>query len=106
MGFTEILVKNGETLSFKQHSANNGLNNLPEIEIIETSTGYKLSFEDTNKGDEDFNDLVIDITSSTVPTNEGNINMASLQTKSSHAILDLSGIGNAGATVELTLTSA
>ncbi len=105
MGYTEIFVKADEILTFKQHSTDNALNEAPRIQFVETEDGFRIMLEDTSGLDDDHNDLVIDVTSSTSPTSINNVQMASMQSKSSHAILDLSSIDVSGAKVELSLTS-
>ena len=103
-GNVELYIKSGEEISFSQFSNNNEINHDPMLNIKQSSSVVTVSLED-NGSDLDFNDLVVDIHSSLLPSSRHNISTARLQQSSHDAILDFSWIPNEGTKVELEVSS-
>jgi len=104
LGFLEIFVAAGETISFSQHSHESYISESPSLLITATEFGHSLAFNDNNS-DNDFNDLTVEITSSLEPQQPENILLASQQISSASAIYDFTSIPYSGLTVELSINS-
>ena len=104
LGFTEIFVAAGETISFSQHSNASNFNDLPSLPISTKDSGYSLALNDNNT-DDDFNDLAIDISSSLSPFHPDNYALASQQISSAAAVYDFSSISDSGLSIELSINS-
>ena len=100
----KTFVAAGETISFSQHSNASNFNDLPSLLISTKDSGYSLALNDNNT-DDDFNDLVIDISSSLSPFHPDNYALASQQISSAAAVYDFSSISDSGLSIELSINS-
>ena len=104
LGFVEIFVATGETISFSQHSNLADINDSPSLRVSPEDFGYSLALNDNNK-DDDFDDLTIEITSSFSALHPEQTALASQQISSSAAIYDFSSIPDSGLSVRLSINS-
>ena len=104
-GKQAIFIPEGSTISFHQHSNNQAVNSAPLITITEQSDGsFKLMLND-GVYDSDNDDLIIDISASTIPINPESAALAAKQKGINNTIIDLSTISDSGQTLKLTLKS-
>ena len=104
LGFVELFVAAGETITFSQHSNLANTNTNPSLRTTSSDAGYILALND-NSADNDFNDLMIEVTSSLNPIQPESIPLASQQSSSAAAIYDFTSITPSGLAIELTITS-
>jgi hypothetical protein len=102
LGSKEIYLEAGQELRFTQSSGNQ-TNSTPRIRLSSENGGFRLSLEDGGGNIVDFNDLVIQITSSLTAQAPNAIVMARLQHNSSDAILDLTAIPAAGTKLNFSI---
>jgi len=103
LGSKEIYLAAGQELRFAQSSRNNALDTTPDIRLVADNGGFRLRLDDNGSSDRDYNDLELRITSSLTASNPNAIAMARHQRDSSDAILDLTSIPAAGATLDLSI---
>ena len=104
LGFVEIFVATGETISFSQHSNLEDFNDSPSLRVNPEDFGYTLALNDNSK-DDDFDDLTIEITSSKSSLHPNKTALASQQTSSSAAVYDFSSIPDSRLSVRLSIKS-
>ena len=104
LGFVELFVVTGETITFSQHSNLANTNTTPSLRTTASDAGYILALND-NSVDNDFNDLIIEVTSSLNPVQAENIPLTRQQTSNAAAIYDFSSITSSGLAIELTVAS-
>jgi hypothetical protein len=102
LGRKEIYLAAGQELRFAQSSRNNPTNTTPDIRLVAENGGFRLRLNDS-QADQDYDDLVLRITSSLSASDPNAITMARLQRDSDDAILDLTGIPTAGATLSISI---
>ena len=104
LGFVELFAVAGETITFSQHSNLANTNTTPSLRTTASDAGYILALND-NSVDNDFNDLIIEVTSSLNPVQAENIPLTRQQTSNAAAIYDFSSITSSGLAIELTVAS-
>ena len=96
LGSKEIYLEAGQELRFIQSSGNQNDKINPNIRLSSVNGGFRLLLDDGGAGISDFNDLVLNITSSLTAQDPNAIVMARLQRNSSDALLDLTTIPATG----------
>ena len=105
LGTHSIHIKGGTRLSMHQSSNNFALKKSPDLIIVDNNDGtFKLKLND-HSNDSDYNDLIIDITTSSDSPDLASTALATEQTGIHDSILDLSSIPAAGETLQLTINS-
>ena len=103
LGSKEIYLEAGQELRFTQSSGNQNDNINPNIRLSSVNGGFRLLLDDGGADDGDFNDLVLNITSSLTAQDPNAIVMARLQRNSSDALLDLTTIPAAGTKLNFSI---
>lgn len=103
LGSKEIYLSAGQELRFAQSSRNNALDTTPDIRLMADNGGFRLRLDDNGESDRNYNDLELRITSSLTASDPNAVAMARLQRDSSDAILDLTGLPAAGATLNISI---
>ncbi|MEY4800848.1 MAG: hypothetical protein RLZZ213_1295, partial [Cyanobacteriota bacterium] len=103
LGSKEIYLEAGQELRFTQSSGNQNDNIDPNIRLSSVNGGFRLLLDDGGADDGDFNDLVLNITSSLTAQDPNAIVMARLQRNSSDALLDLTTIPAAGTKLNFSI---
>ena len=106
LGRTRIFLEAGQELRFDLFSRNN--TDLPgNLQITAQGEGLRLTLEDGGSSDNDFNDLVIDITGSLTVINSdiNNLRFALEQRSSDDALMDLTSIAGSSLTLNLEVTT-
>ena len=103
LGSKEIYLEAGQELRFTQSSGNENNNINPNIRLSSVNGGFSLLLEDGGGNDSDFNDLVLQISSSLIAQDSNNIVMARLQLDSSEALLNLSTIPATGTKLNFSI---
>ena len=107
LGSKQLFLAIGETLRFQQNSNDNPINSDPALRITKTGERYRVALDDSGNGgigaNADFNDLIIDIDSSTLEPCTDVVKLARQQLTSADGILDLTDIGAEGLRLDLSV---
>jgi hypothetical protein len=104
-GGKEVFIGIGERLHFVQNSNADLIDESPALQITQIGERFRVALNDNGvvSGDEDYNDLVVDVDRSPLQPCQEVINLASRQLTDSDGILDLTDLEDGGARLELAI---